>query len=167
MLLLWTSYRSYTVSIYLLASVFIKEVFIFIPCPFKKEGDIKLEFSFVHLSFQNSCSLKSVQITKKKKRIWRWGFACLKLNLYVLVFLSDDQNYEISSDEEDLPFKCFICREFFTNPVITKYVQFNLIIMPLDNFWYLTYHHTFLKSKSLLLLFFLYNSPSIYPQTPL
>lgn len=33
---------------------------------------------------------------------------------------SDDQNYEISSDEEDLPFKCFICREFFTNPVITK-----------------------------------------------
>lgn len=33
---------------------------------------------------------------------------------------SDDQNYEISSDEEDLPFKCFICREFFTNPVVTK-----------------------------------------------
>ncbi|CAC5373945.1 RNF113A [Mytilus coruscus] len=32
----------------------------------------------------------------------------------------DATNYEISSDEEDLPFKCFICREFFTNPIKTK-----------------------------------------------
>ncbi|MGH0141825.1 UNVERIFIED_CONTAM: hypothetical protein FKN15_005352 [Acipenser sinensis] len=32
----------------------------------------------------------------------------------------DDENYEVSSDEEDLPFKCFICRESFKNPVITK-----------------------------------------------
>ncbi|XP_058862617.1 E3 ubiquitin-protein ligase RNF113A-like [Acipenser ruthenus] len=33
---------------------------------------------------------------------------------------NDDENYEVSSDEEDLPFKCFICRESFKNPVITK-----------------------------------------------
>ncbi|KAK1158963.1 E3 ubiquitin-protein ligase RNF113A-like [Acipenser oxyrinchus oxyrinchus] len=33
---------------------------------------------------------------------------------------ADDENYEVSSDEEDLPFKCFICRESFKNPVITK-----------------------------------------------
>nr|KAG5693452.1 hypothetical protein BaRGS_022339 [Batillaria attramentaria] len=33
---------------------------------------------------------------------------------------NDEQNYEISSDEDDLPFKCFICRRSFTNPVITK-----------------------------------------------
>ncbi|KAK3106108.1 hypothetical protein FSP39_012881 [Pinctada imbricata] len=33
---------------------------------------------------------------------------------------SDEKNYEISSDEEDLPFKCFICRDFFTCPVVTK-----------------------------------------------
>lgn len=32
----------------------------------------------------------------------------------------DDENYEVSSDEEDMPFKCFICRESFKNPVITK-----------------------------------------------
>ncbi|XP_038836963.1 E3 ubiquitin-protein ligase RNF113A-like isoform X2 [Salvelinus namaycush] len=33
---------------------------------------------------------------------------------------ANDENYEVSSDEEDMPFKCFICRESFKNPVITK-----------------------------------------------
>uniref|UniRef100_A0A8C6NHU5 Ring finger protein 113A n=1 Tax=Nothobranchius furzeri TaxID=105023 RepID=A0A8C6NHU5_NOTFU len=33
---------------------------------------------------------------------------------------NDDENYEVSSDDEDLPFKCFICRESFKNPIITK-----------------------------------------------
>ncbi|KAM8945794.1 E3 ubiquitin-protein ligase RNF113A [Pelodytes ibericus] len=33
---------------------------------------------------------------------------------------NDDENYEVSSGDEDLPFKCFICRESFKNPVITK-----------------------------------------------
>lgn len=32
----------------------------------------------------------------------------------------DEENYEVSSDDEDLPFKCFICRESFKNPIITK-----------------------------------------------
>ncbi|XP_029039069.1 E3 ubiquitin-protein ligase RNF113A [Osmia bicornis bicornis] len=32
----------------------------------------------------------------------------------------DDKKYEIDSDEETLPFKCFICRNSFTDPVITK-----------------------------------------------
>jgi len=32
----------------------------------------------------------------------------------------DEQNYEISSDEEDIPFKCFICRNSFKDPVVTK-----------------------------------------------
>ncbi|XP_013393726.1 RING finger protein 113A-like [Lingula anatina] len=32
----------------------------------------------------------------------------------------DLSKYEISSDEDDLPFACFICRKTFTNPVITK-----------------------------------------------
>lgn len=32
----------------------------------------------------------------------------------------DEQNYEISSDEDDMPFKCFICRNTFTDPVTTK-----------------------------------------------
>lgn len=34
----------------------------------------------------------------------------------------DDDNedkYAIDSDEEDLPFACFICREDFTNPIVT------------------------------------------------
>ncbi|XP_068120356.1 E3 ubiquitin-protein ligase RNF113A [Hyperolius riggenbachi] len=33
---------------------------------------------------------------------------------------NDEENYEVSSDDEDLPFKCFICRESFKNPIITK-----------------------------------------------
>ncbi|KAI4490950.1 hypothetical protein M0802_010624 [Mischocyttarus mexicanus] len=32
----------------------------------------------------------------------------------------DDKKYEIDSDEESLPFKCFICRNSFTDPVVTK-----------------------------------------------
>ncbi|KXN66661.1 hypothetical protein CONCODRAFT_31834, partial [Conidiobolus coronatus NRRL 28638] len=32
-----------------------------------------------------------------------------------------EENYEIKSDEEEeLPFACFICREPYTNPVVTK-----------------------------------------------
>ncbi|XP_053707114.1 E3 ubiquitin-protein ligase RNF113A [Synchiropus splendidus] len=34
--------------------------------------------------------------------------------------VDEEENYEVSSDEEDLPFKCFICRDSFKNPIITK-----------------------------------------------
>ncbi len=32
----------------------------------------------------------------------------------------EDGKYEVSSDEEELPFKCFLCKESFVNPVVTK-----------------------------------------------
>lgn len=32
----------------------------------------------------------------------------------------DSTKYEISSDEDDLPFRCFICRKSFKDPVMTK-----------------------------------------------
>ena len=32
----------------------------------------------------------------------------------------DDENYEISSDDEDLPFKCYLCKESFKDPISTK-----------------------------------------------
>ncbi|KAK0175711.1 hypothetical protein PV327_009440 [Microctonus hyperodae] len=32
----------------------------------------------------------------------------------------DDKKYEIDSDDDNLPFKCFICRNSFTDPVVTK-----------------------------------------------
>ncbi len=32
----------------------------------------------------------------------------------------DDGKYEVSSDEEELPFKCYICKDSFKNPVVTK-----------------------------------------------
>ncbi|KAK9873815.1 hypothetical protein WA026_002173 [Henosepilachna vigintioctopunctata] len=32
----------------------------------------------------------------------------------------DDKKYEIDSDEEELPFKCLLCRQSFVNPVMTK-----------------------------------------------
>jgi RING finger protein 113A len=35
----------------------------------------------------------------------------------------DDKKYEIDSDEDNLPFKCFICRNSFTDPVVTKCVS--------------------------------------------
>ena len=32
------------------------------------------------------------------------------------------KQYEVSSEEEeDLPFACYICREHFKNPVVTRY----------------------------------------------
>ncbi|XP_078280883.1 E3 ubiquitin-protein ligase RNF113A isoform X1 [Rhinoraja longicauda] len=34
--------------------------------------------------------------------------------------INDDENYEVNSDDDALPFKCFICRTSFTNPVMTK-----------------------------------------------
>jgi len=33
---------------------------------------------------------------------------------------SDSDNYEINSDDDSLPFKCFICRGPFNNPIVTK-----------------------------------------------
>lgn len=32
----------------------------------------------------------------------------------------DPSKYEISDSDDELPFKCFICKESFTNPVVTK-----------------------------------------------
>lgn len=33
---------------------------------------------------------------------------------------TEEENWEVSSDEEDLPFKCIICRNHFKKPVVTK-----------------------------------------------
>lgn len=32
----------------------------------------------------------------------------------------DDKKYEINSDDEELPFKCIICRDSFKDPIVTK-----------------------------------------------
>ncbi|XP_054432028.1 E3 ubiquitin-protein ligase RNF113A-like [Pteronotus mesoamericanus] len=34
--------------------------------------------------------------------------------------VSEDENYEVGSDGQELPFSCFICRQAFRNPVVTK-----------------------------------------------
>lgn len=34
----------------------------------------------------------------------------------------DDTKYEIHSDDDELPFKCLICRNSFVDPIVTKYV---------------------------------------------
>lgn len=34
--------------------------------------------------------------------------------------VSDEENYEVSSDDEDIPWACLICREDFVNPVVTR-----------------------------------------------
>lgn len=33
---------------------------------------------------------------------------------------TEEENWEVSSDEEDLPFKCIICRLHFQKPIVTK-----------------------------------------------
>ncbi|BFZ00003.1 hypothetical protein BsWGS_03042 [Bradybaena similaris] len=45
-----------------------------------------------------------------------------------------EQNYEISSDEEDFPFKCFICRKSFKDPVVTKCKHYFCEKCALDNY---------------------------------
>ncbi|XP_045538668.1 E3 ubiquitin-protein ligase RNF113A [Papilio machaon] len=45
----------------------------------------------------------------------------------------DDSDYEIHSDDE-LPFKCFICRESFTDPVVTKCKHYFCEKCALDNY---------------------------------
>lgn len=46
----------------------------------------------------------------------------------------DDTKYEIHSDDESLPFKCFICRNSFTNPIITKCKHYFCEKCALENF---------------------------------
>ena len=37
-----------------------------------------------------------------------------------IVAVLADKNYEVSDEEDDLPFACYICREKFTKPVVTR-----------------------------------------------
>ena len=49
---------------------------------------------------------------------------CTEFSKNILSILTqqdeDDTKYEISSDEDELPFKCSICRETFKDPIVTK-----------------------------------------------
>ena len=36
---------------------------------------------------------------------------------------ADMQKYEISSSEDELPFACYLCREVFKIPIVTRYVD--------------------------------------------
>jgi len=46
----------------------------------------------------------------------------------------DDTKYEIHSDEESLPFKCFICRKSFVDPIVTKCKHYFCEKCALDNY---------------------------------
>lgn len=45
-----------------------------------------------------------------------------------------DENWEIPSDDEHLPFKCFICRQSFIDPIVTKCKHYFCEKCALDNF---------------------------------
>lgn len=47
---------------------------------------------------------------------------------------SDEENYEIPSDEEHLPFKCLFCRQTFVDPVVTKCKHYFCEKCALDHF---------------------------------
>jgi RING finger protein 113A len=36
----------------------------------------------------------------------------------------DNENYEISDDDDDLPFACYLCRQHFKKPVVTKCLHY-------------------------------------------
>jgi len=55
----------------------------------------------------------------------------------------DDKKYEIDSDEENLPFKCFICRNSFTDPVVTKYDCISLIAFSLSICFFRYFQYVF------------------------
>ena len=46
----------------------------------------------------------------------------------------DEHKYEISSDDEDLPFKCFLCKDSFKNPVVTKCIHYFCERCALDHY---------------------------------
>jgi len=46
---------------------------------------------------------------------------------------ANDENWEVSDEEERLPFKCFICRKSFKNPVVTKCKHYFCERCALDN----------------------------------
>lgn len=53
--------------------------------------------------------------------------------------LDDDNEFVVTtSDEEDLPFACFICRDEFVKPVVTKYVGdvFMYLFNDDDQWWW-------------------------------
>jgi len=47
---------------------------------------------------------------------------------------ADPHAFEISDDEDNLPFKCLICRESFTNPIVTKCKHYFCEKCALDHF---------------------------------
>ena len=49
-----------------------------------------------------------------------WSVCCVNLHLRASWCLTDFSKYEVNSDDDDLPFKCYLCRKAFVNPVITK-----------------------------------------------
>ena len=52
-----------------------------------------------------------------KIQAWMLGF------FIVCELLIDMAQYEISSSDEELPFACYICREVFKTPIVTKYAH--------------------------------------------
>ena len=53
--------------------------------------------------------------------------ACVVWCVCVVCVHVDMEKYEVSdSDDEDLPFACYLCREVFNTPVVTKYALYKL-----------------------------------------
>uniref|UniRef100_A0A1B6CBU1 RING finger protein 113A n=1 Tax=Clastoptera arizonana TaxID=38151 RepID=A0A1B6CBU1_9HEMI len=46
----------------------------------------------------------------------------------------DDEKYEVRGDDDNLPFKCFICRQFFKDPIVTKCQHYFCEICALSNY---------------------------------
>lgn len=65
----------------------------------------------------NKCTACIYYITQKKKSYFN------KLPHFTGSYGAEDADtgrYEIDSDEDNLPFKCYICRNSFQDPIVTK-----------------------------------------------
>jgi len=67
------------------------------------------------------------------------AYAHTHAHMIVGLGFTDEDAYVISSSDDDqLPFACFLCRERFKNPVVTKWVLFwkyQVVDVPLPQVW--------------------------------
>lgn len=90
-------------------------------------------------------------------------FVCVSISWTTLCCRLDEENYEVSSGDEELPFKCFICRDSFKNPIITKWAARPLLLTslrPVAKCWPVNYLPGVSTTSARFVLFSITASPS-------
>lgn len=64
--------------------------------------------------------LEEKQYGKEGECMYAFIVMCFHIDACTCAFALDVSQYEISSSDEELPFACYICRETFRTPVVTR-----------------------------------------------